>query len=38
MTVMLVVSVVAQLCLTFCNPMDGSHEASLYIKFSRQEY
>ena len=25
-------------CLTFCNPMDHSPQASLYMGFSRQEY
>ena len=29
---------VTQLCPTFCNPMDCSHQASLSMEFSRQEY
>ena len=29
---------VAQLCPTFCNPIDGSPPAPLSMKFSRQEY
>ena len=31
-------SVVAQLSLTLCNPMDCSHQVPLSIDFSRQEY
>ena len=29
---------VAQLCLTLCNPMDIACQASLSMEFSRQEY
>ena len=27
-----------QLCLTLCDPIDGSHQAPLSLGFSRQEY
>ena len=27
-----------QLCLTLCNPIDGSHQASPSLGFSRQDY
>ena len=27
-----------QLCLTLCDPIDGSHQAPLFLGFSRQEY
>ena len=30
--------VCAQLCLTFCDSMDFSHQAPLSVEFSRQEY
>ena len=30
--------VCAQLCLTFCDYMDFSHQAPLSVEFSRQEY
>ena len=29
---------VAQLCLTLCDSMDGTHQAPLSMGFSRQEY
>ena len=29
---------VAQSCLTFCDPMDYSHQAHLFMEFSRPEY
>ena len=29
---------VAQLCLTLCNPMECSRQAPLSMEFSRQEY
>ena len=29
---------VTQLCLTLCDPMDCSHQAPLFMDFSRQEY
>ena len=29
---------VAQLCLTLCNPMDCAHQPPLSMGFSRQEY
>ena len=32
------VCLVAQLCLTLCNPMDCSHQAPLSVGFPRQEY
>ena len=32
------VCVVAQLCLTLCNPVDCAHQASLFMELSRQEY
>ena len=31
-------SEVAQSCLALCNPVDCSHQASLSMGFSRQEY
>ena len=29
---------VTQSCLTFCDPMDYSHQAHLFMEFSRPEY